>query len=137
MEDIEIETPYQSSTLEKLNKKTTKGYRPSREHLNAYTDELRQDIKDNIQKDNRVIWKNLSQRERSALHRLNKNKDIAIKAADKGGTTVIMDSSEYFKEATRQLQNEQYYQKVERDEQAINQSTDQLVEKWRTRHRSR
>ena len=31
LEDIEIETPYQSSTLEKLNKKITKGYRPLRE----------------------------------------------------------------------------------------------------------
>ena len=93
---------------------SVKGNRPSREqHLNAYIDKLRQDIKDNMRKDNGVIWKNLSQRERSALHRLNKNKDIVIKPADKGSATVIMDSSEYFKEAMRQLQNEQYYQKVD------------------------
>ena len=77
-------------------------------------DKLKQDTRSR-QQVNRVIWNNLNNRERNALQRLKKNRDIIIKPADKGGATVIMDTTEYVKEAMRQLQNEEYYKKVEKD----------------------
>ena len=134
LNDIENETPYQPSTLEKLNKKEKKDNRPPREsHLNSYAKKLRQDIKDNIFQDSRRIWKNLSVRERAALNRLSRNTDIVIKPADKGGATVAMNTTDYLKEAMRQLQNEDHYKKTEKDltsdhEQSINQLIDQLLQ---------
>ena len=77
-------------------------------------DKLKQDTRSR-QQVNRVIWNNLNNRERNALQLLKKNRDIIIKPTDKGGATVIMDTTEYVKEAMRQLQNEEYYKKVEKD----------------------
>uniref|UniRef100_A0AAR2JWK9 Uncharacterized protein n=1 Tax=Pygocentrus nattereri TaxID=42514 RepID=A0AAR2JWK9_PYGNA len=42
------------------------------------------------------------------------NKCIVIKPADKGSITVIMDRNQYVKEANRQLNNPQYYQKLDK-----------------------
>uniref|UniRef100_A0AAR2JGT8 Uncharacterized protein n=1 Tax=Pygocentrus nattereri TaxID=42514 RepID=A0AAR2JGT8_PYGNA len=42
------------------------------------------------------------------------NKSIVIKPADKGSITVIMDRNQYVKEANRQLNNPQYYQKLDK-----------------------
>ena len=54
---------------------------------------------------------NLYQREKAALDRPRNNKDIIIKPADKGGATVIQNTSDYITEAMRQLSNEEYYKK--------------------------
>lgn len=76
---------------------------------------------------------NLSKRERVALNRLSNNTDIIIKPADKGGATAIMNTKDYVKEVKRQLDNEVYYKRVERDftpehEQLINQCIDTLID---------
>ena len=75
---------------------------------------------------------NLTKREREALNRLSNNTDIIIKPVDKGGATVIMNTKDYVKEAKRQLDNEVYYKRVERDftlehERLINQCVDKLI----------
>ena len=91
-------------------------YRPSREpYLNSYVEKLRQDIKDETSAHRRFERNNLNQWERAALNRLRNNKDIIIKSADKGGATVIPNTSDYITEAMRQLSNEEYYKKVEYD----------------------
>ena len=56
---------------------------------------------------------NLSNRERSALQRLENRKDIVIKKADKGGATIILDSKDYLEEGVRQLIDEKYYEKLD------------------------
>ena len=53
---------------------------------------------------------NLTKGERKALKTLNSNKDIIIKKADKGTTTVIMDKIDKIKEAEIQLHDTNYYQ---------------------------
>ena len=61
------------------------------------------------------------------------NKDIIIKPADKGGATVIQNTSDYITEAMRQLSNEEYYKKVEyyltsEHEQLINQCINNMID---------
>ena len=55
---------------------------------------------------------NLSKQEKSAIKSLKQDKNIIIKPADKGNATVIMDKSEYIKEANRQLSNTLHYKKL-------------------------
>ena len=56
---------------------------------------------------------NPSKRERKALERLKGRKDIIIKKADKGGSTVIMNSKDYLEEGLRQLNDRTYYEKLD------------------------
>ncbi|XP_043911489.1 deleted in malignant brain tumors 1 protein-like [Protopterus annectens] len=52
---------------------------------------------------------NLSLSERQAIFELQNNRDIVIISADKGGTVVVMNWSDYDKEAKRQLSDRHYY----------------------------
>ena len=120
--------------LEKLNKRDRQGhYRPSREpYLNSYVAKLRQDIRERLAYNHRFQRDNLNKRERVALKRLSNNKDIIIKPADKGGATVILNTGDYITKAMRQLDNEEYYKRVEEDltsehEQLINQCISHLI----------
>ena len=134
LEEIIDDTGYQPSILQKLNQKERKIHtRPSREpYINTYIDRLRQEITDGTLHNLRFQRNNLTKREREALNRLSNNTDIIIKPADKGGATVIMNTKDYVKEAKRQLDNEVYYKRVERDftlehERLINQCVDKLI----------
>ena len=90
--------------------------RPSREpYLNSYIEKLRQDIHVEMSENKYFPRNNLNKLERQALERLSKNTDITIKPADKGGVTVILNSVDYYSEAMRQLNNEDYYRRVETD----------------------
>lgn len=55
---------------------------------------------------------NLPENETQALKQLINNKNIIIKPADKGSTTVVMDRQQYLWEAYRQLNNTEYYRKL-------------------------
>ena len=57
---------------------------------------------------------NLSHDEKVSLNNLKNNKDIIIKGADKGSSTVIMSKQAYLNEAYRQLNNTNYYQKIDK-----------------------
>ena len=92
---------------------------------------LRQDIRERLAYNHRFQHENLTKRERVALKRLSNNKDIT-KPADEGGATVILNTVDYITEAMRQLNNEEYYRRVEEDltlqhEQSINQSISDLI----------
>ena len=56
---------------------------------------------------------NLTAEERRALRELQNNDDIVIKPADKGSCTVVMDKSAYVNEVRRQLDNTEYYRKLD------------------------
>ena len=67
------------------------------------------------------------------MNRLSNNTDIIIKPSDKGGATVIMNTKDYVQEATHQLDNGEYYKRVEREftpehEQLIDQCVDTLMD---------
>lgn len=56
---------------------------------------------------------NLTNSEKDSLEKIRMNDSIIIKPADKGGATVIMNKSSYMSEAYRQLNNENYYKKLD------------------------
>ena len=119
MEDIinGLTWQHRSTTLEKLNQKEDKElYRPSREpYLNTYVENIRQNIIEELTKKQRFQHNNLNARKGAALIRLSDDRNIVIKPADKGGATVILNSEDYVAEALRQLDNTEYYKKVDRD----------------------
>jgi len=49
---------------------------------------------------------------KKALYELKNNKNIIIKAADKGAMTCIMNRNDYIREAYRQLNNTKYYRRI-------------------------
>jgi hypothetical protein len=57
---------------------------------------------------------NLTNPEKIALDNINRSDSIVIKPADKGGATVILNKSSYLNEAYRQLNNVNYYLKLDR-----------------------
>ena len=56
---------------------------------------------------------NLSNFEYLAIKTLKNNKEIIIKKADKGSATVIMNKMDYIQEGNRQLNNPNYYRKLD------------------------
>ena len=80
--------------------------------LNIYTDSIESDIMNT--KPTRVR-DNLIRRERQALKKLQRRTDIVIKPADKGSGTVVMNRQHYLNECYRQLNNQQFYEKVNED----------------------
>lgn len=127
LDDITDNPGYQPTILEKLNYREQRTYcSPSREqYLNIYIEKLRQDIIDRTVHNRRFQRNNLSTRERLALDRLTNNRDTIIKPADKGGATVILNTTDYRQEAKRQLDNDMYYKRIQEDctlehEQMIN-----------------
>ena len=55
---------------------------------------------------------NLTGNERKGLKALKQNPHIIIKKADKGSAVVVMNTTDYLREGYRQLQDEQFYQKI-------------------------
>ena len=93
---------------------------------------LRQDIRERLAYNYRFQRDNLNKREQLALKRLSHNKDIIIKKVDRGGATVILNTGDYIMEVTQQLNNEEYYKRVEEDltsqhEQLINQCISNMI----------
>ena len=71
------------------------------------------EIKDFVPRCPRV--QNLSKEEKDLLHQLKTNKTIEIKKADKGSAVVIMDTSDYIREAERQLSDTNFYVRTSED----------------------
>ena len=59
--------------------------------------------------------KNLKKKEHQAMRELYTNTDIIIKPADKGGSIVIMNTTDYIAEAERQLNNPDHSEKLQED----------------------
>ena len=55
----------------------------------------------------------LSAQQRFLIKKLAQNPHIVIKSADKGGATVLMDTSDYIREANRQLADRKHYKPLE------------------------
>ena len=53
--------------------------------------------------------------ERTALQNVRYNEDIIIKPADKGSAVVVMHKSAYIREAERQLSDNRFYNRTDKD----------------------
>ena len=69
---------------------------------------------------------NLTKEERRGLRTLRENPHITIKKADKGSAVVVMNNTDYLREGYRQLQDENFYQKVPND--MTNQISDKIAD---------
>ena len=58
---------------------------------------------------------NLTKEERIGMRSLRENPHITIQKADKGSAVVVMNATDYLREGYRQLQDEQFYQKIPKD----------------------
>ena len=58
---------------------------------------------------------NLTKNERIGMRTLRENPHITIQKADKGSAVVVMNTIDYLREGYRQLQDEQFYQKIDED----------------------
>ena len=69
-------------------------------------------------KDNNKKWDNLSPSNRTAIKDLKcmvSDRTIRISSADKGGAIVVQDTTDYIKEAERQLSDTTFYSKIDTD----------------------
>ena len=60
-------------------------------------------------------FNNFTRVERNALHNLKDNTTIIIKDADNGSAVVAWDTEDYLKEAYKQLEDKDVYEKVPND----------------------
>lgn len=75
---------------------------------------------------------NVSQQQREAIKRLSEDRSIVIKEADKGGSVVIMDTEHYKTMAYSILNQNEYYEHLEKDPHRINMSAyTKLVDKYK------
>ncbi|GFO26034.1 hypothetical protein PoB_005253900 [Plakobranchus ocellatus] len=63
----------------------------------------------------RKCFPNIRTEDKRALKELKNNADIIIKPADKGGAVVVLNTTDYIAECTRQLSNATYYRKLNSD----------------------
>ena len=60
-------------------------------------------------------FNNLTKEERNALYNFRDDPTIIIKGADKGSAVVVWDRDDYLKEASKQLEDKDVYEKVQND----------------------
>ena len=111
----ESQSIYKSTNLEKIVKNQNKNpFQPPHEHcVEAYADALKYEVQKSTKNYNKI---NITNRENAALKRLSENTEIVIKKADKGGATVVCSKEWYEKEAYSQLNDTNYYKKVDQDD---------------------
>jgi hypothetical protein len=95
----------------KFRKKSTFDPNVNNPLLKAFFSLVTQDVNDHTPRNPRK--QNLTTQERESLQRLRSNPLITIKKADKGNAIVLMDTTDYIKEAERQLSDQNFY--IEKD----------------------
>ena len=83
--------------------------------LNAFYQVLLEDINKMEKRRPPPHKKNFTSRDREIITNLQKDKNIVIKQADKGGAIVVMNTHDYTAEVNRQLQNSSYYKPLPKD----------------------
>lgn len=114
---IKLATYYRNSTNNAyLPFSGTSGWSPSLEKLPPAIGQLIQEDKKFFKKHGKAIRENvnISTQEIAALQQLKRNKNIIIKPADKGSTVVILGRDQYIFEVERQLNDVNYYKKLEK-----------------------
>jgi len=106
----------ENTTLESLKPKTSHWTPPPGKFgsLDYYITKCRSEV-NKLNFKQRLVKNNLTPEERAALISLRQRADIVIKTADKGGAVVVWDRNLYQQEAERQLSDNTFYVKLDRD----------------------
>uniref|UniRef100_A0A8W8MEY9 Uncharacterized protein n=1 Tax=Magallana gigas TaxID=29159 RepID=A0A8W8MEY9_MAGGI len=97
--------------------KNNKGFKPPLnrdKHLEDYISCLRNTANSNVT--DKTVKSNISHKQYQAMQTLKNDPSIIIKNADKGGAIVIMDRDHYKEMSLSQLQDHQFYTKLEQNE---------------------
>ena len=78
-------------------------------------------------------FNNLAKEERNELYNLRDDPNIMIKGADKGSEVVFWDREDYLKEASKQLEDQDVYEKVQNDPSTLINTSMRNLEKIRIR----
>jgi hypothetical protein len=98
--------------------------------IRIFADDVRQKLMDIVTQTQRYK-PNLPKRQRLAIKRLVRRKDIIIRLADKGSGVAILSQDQYKREAERQLGNTQHYKKLDNDTtNQIRANIKQVTEKY-------
>ena len=105
------------SELEKKFHPTNKSWEPNKTHhtVSTFLEKFRNDAILALDKSKPHQKTNLTIEEQRALDKLSERTDIIICKADKGGATVILDVKDYIEEANRQLEDRNFYRKLDSD----------------------
>ena len=103
--------------LEKKFYATNKSWEPSKTHrtVSTFLEKFEKEAVLALDKSKPYPKTNLTTNEQQALDRLSQRTDIIICRADKGGATVIIDVEDYIVEANRQLDDADFYRKLDSD----------------------
>ena len=119
---IKLRAHFETDELDKIDLErkfyaTNKLWEPTKTHHTVLTflEVLKNDTKLALDHTKPYTSSNLSKNEERALEDLKKRTDIIICKADKGGATVIIDVKDYIGEATRQLNDKNFYKKLTSD----------------------
>ena len=117
--------------LKKLKGKSNWKAPPGSLNLESFITINELELSKNLNK--RTPKQNITDGEKLAIKQLAKDKNIIIKQADKGGSIVIQNTTDYIHEAQRQLSDTNTYQKLTKDptvehNELINQRIDQLTQ---------
>ena len=83
--------------------------------LDTYRSSITNEFLKQLDRPSTKIKKNLKKEEYQAMRELHMNNDIVNKPADKGGSIVIMNTTDYVAETERQLNNPNHYEKLQED----------------------
>ena len=78
-------------------------------------------------------FNNLAKEERNELYNLRDDPTIMIKVADKGSEVIFWDREDYLKEASKQLEDQDVYEKVQNDPSTLINTSMRNLEKIRIR----
>ena len=97
--------------------RTNGTWEPKTNHhtVSTFLESFKQDAFEALDKAKPNKSNNLTKNEDLALNNLMKGTDIVISKADKGGATVIWDVKDYISEANRQLDDTNFYRKLNSD----------------------
>ena len=101
-------------TFENISK-TNKDWLPNNTHhsVKTFIESINKDLTNAQRGDNQLIRNNLTKGEIHSLHHLKNRDDIIITKDDKGGAVVIVNVEDYLAEAKRQLDNTNFYTKLD------------------------
>jgi hypothetical protein len=101
-----------------MKKSKRSGFQPPRNReaaMEAYIEQVNQEILDLLKSNAEKNNPNISSSERKCLEDLKSNKDIIIKPADKGGAIIVMNRTAYEEEIKNMLNDEKFYEEQDKD----------------------
>ena len=107
--------PMEKDPLYSFKENSTWKPYPGPIEIQQLTRSFKQELLTFLDKKPKFSKNNITKKQKELIQTLRKNKKITIKKADKGAAVVILMTSDYLREAYRQLNDTNFYQKLDHD----------------------